>query len=310
MDLGLRINPRQLEAFQAVMVAGNMTAAASVLGVTQPAVSRLIRDLEASLGLRLFDREGNHLLPSREGVVLYSEVDKIFRNIDHIAIVAQELRNARLGTLRIASVVALSLTCIPAVLQEFQKGRPSVVTSLKSFDSRVVVELVAQHHFDIGFAQAARSPNSDVSVKPLPSVEAVCILPAWSPLREKPVITPKDIEGNVFISLGERGSLRLKTDAVLREHGVRNVRYIETSLAASAKALVSRGMGMAIVDPFTAWSGQDQSLAIRRFEPTITYEASIIYPKYRGRSRLAGEFGKLVAEHFNAFDPLLPAAAS
>ena len=57
------IQARQIEAFRAVMLTRSMTGAAEMIGVTQPAVSRLVRDLEAELGLSLFERRGNKLVP-------------------------------------------------------------------------------------------------------------------------------------------------------------------------------------------------------------------------------------------------------
>lgn len=298
----LALNPRQIEAFRAVMDAGNMTAGAAVLGITQPAVSRLIRDLEGSVGLKLFFREGNRLVPTREGMILHSEADKVFRGLDHLSTIATELRQARVGNLRIASIVSLSSTCIPAAMASFQKRRPSVITSLGSFDSHVVVDAIEQHQFDIGFAQL-RDYKQDVTIRPLPVVEALCILPTGSPLADKSVIRPDDLNGSVFISTGKKGSMQAKTDAMLREHGVSNVRFIETTLAASAKALVSRGMGLSIVDPFTALTDRNSWYVVRRFEPRLTYEATIVYPKYRETSRLGAEFGKEVIEQFMALDP-------
>ncbi|MCD4663185.1 LysR family transcriptional regulator [Agrobacterium sp.] len=53
----MEVNPRQVEAFRAVMITGSMTAAADLLRVTQPAVSRLIKDLESDLSFRLFRRD-------------------------------------------------------------------------------------------------------------------------------------------------------------------------------------------------------------------------------------------------------------
>jgi len=298
----LALNPRQIEAFRAVMAAGNMTAGAAVLGITQPAVSRLIRDLEDTVGLKLFFREGNRLIPTREAMILNSEADKIFRGLDHLSSIATELRQARMGNLRIASIVSLSSTCIPTAIASFQKGRPSVVTSLGSFDSHVVVDAVEQHQFDIGFAQL-RDYKQDVIIQPLPVVEALCILPTGSPLADKLVIRPDDLNGCVYISTGTKGSMQAKADAMMREHGVSGVRVVETNLAASAKALVSRGMGLTIVDPFTALTDRNSWYVVRRFEPRMTYEATIVYPKYRETSRLGVEFGKQVTEQFLALDP-------
>ena len=63
-DFMLRFNIRQIEAFRAVIETGNMTQAGEVLGVTQPAISRLIRDLEEEYGLQLFARHAGRIDPT------------------------------------------------------------------------------------------------------------------------------------------------------------------------------------------------------------------------------------------------------
>src|SRR5262245_21177406 len=69
------LNHRQVEAFRAVMLTGGVTTAAQLMNVTQPAVSRLIRDLQESLKLPLFERRGTRLLPTAEALSLYQEVE-------------------------------------------------------------------------------------------------------------------------------------------------------------------------------------------------------------------------------------------
>ena len=64
-DGPMRINHRQIEAFRAVFQTGSMTAAGALIGVTQPAISRLIRDLEGEIGWSLFDRSAGKLIRPR-----------------------------------------------------------------------------------------------------------------------------------------------------------------------------------------------------------------------------------------------------
>ena len=65
------LNPRQIEAFRTVVVTGGVTAAAKALNVTQPAVTRLIHDLQYALGLTLFVKRGSRLVPTNEALSLY-----------------------------------------------------------------------------------------------------------------------------------------------------------------------------------------------------------------------------------------------
>jgi DNA-binding transcriptional LysR family regulator len=91
----MRINARQVEAFRAVMVTGSMTSAAELLGVSQPAVSRLIRDFELAVTFRLFARRGNQIAPTPEAVSLLSEVERAFVGLARIAEHATAIRSQR-----------------------------------------------------------------------------------------------------------------------------------------------------------------------------------------------------------------------
>ena len=88
------IKQRQIEAFRAVMTAGGVSAAAAFLNVSQPAVSRLIRDLEAQIGVALFERRsGGRLQPTRDALILFREVERYFISLDQITQTAAGLRD-------------------------------------------------------------------------------------------------------------------------------------------------------------------------------------------------------------------------
>src|SRR5205823_15114749 len=95
-----RINSRQVEAFRAMMLTGSVTEAAKLMAVTQPAVSRLLRDFQALLKMELFERRGTGLVPSAAATALYTEVERSFVGLERITAAAEEIRGRRTGTLR------------------------------------------------------------------------------------------------------------------------------------------------------------------------------------------------------------------
>src|ERR687897_862256 len=95
------LNPRQIEAFRAVVLTGGVSAAASLINVTQPAVSRMIRDLQQDLGLVLFERRGTGLVPTSEALSLYAEVERAFMPpAPFVAVLPERHRLARKKKLR------------------------------------------------------------------------------------------------------------------------------------------------------------------------------------------------------------------
>jgi DNA-binding transcriptional LysR family regulator len=105
-----RLNPRQIEAFRALMLTSSTVRAAQLMNVTQPAVSRLVRELQEALALTLFERVGNRLVPTHDARALYAEVERSFVGLDRIAQAARELATRHAGTLKIAALWAESVS--------------------------------------------------------------------------------------------------------------------------------------------------------------------------------------------------------
>ena len=86
------MNAKQLNAFRAVMLSGSMVGAAKMLYVSQPAITRLIKDLEVSCGFDLFERRNSRLFATPEGNALYQEVKRHFIGLDNLAQMAGQIR--------------------------------------------------------------------------------------------------------------------------------------------------------------------------------------------------------------------------
>ena len=97
---------RQLEAFRALILRQTVTRAADMLHISQPAVTRLINDLETDVGFSLFDRINGRLNPTPEAMVLFEEVERSFAGIDRIAQTAEQIKSLRRGSLHIAGAPA------------------------------------------------------------------------------------------------------------------------------------------------------------------------------------------------------------
>lgn len=292
------MNPRQLEAFRFVMITGSMTLAAEMLDISQPAVSRLIRDLELALSLRLFRREGNRLVPGQEARLLFTEVDRFYTGLERIAKVARSLRNAHTGRLRVASMHTLSLSAIAEGISEFSAARPEVQVSHQAFESVSVLELTAALQFDIGFAQIIGNEYPGLTVMPMPSADAVCILPPAHRLARRKVVRARDLNGERFISLGRNSPMRARVDAMFLAEQVECEHMLETSLAPAACTLVAANLGVTIVDRFTASYFKNKGTVWRRFEPSIPFEFAMVLPAHQPRSVLVSDFMTMMERRF------------
>lgn len=295
------INPRQIEAFRAVMVTGGVTAAARALNITQPAVTRLIRDLQFDLGLTLFTRSGVRLLPTKEALSLYREVERQFIALERIADVARDLRERRAGILRIAALPAYAVGVLPRAVGRFMADRPSLDVALYGGPSSQVAEWIHSGFCELGYVQTPLELPGIV-LDPLPQVAVVAVLPEGHRLASRSSIGPEDLRGEAFVSLERSTKLRYRLDALLADHGITLRIIAETPLSMMACGLVSTGIGISIVDPFSAREYEGRGLIVRPFEPrTINVDVSTIWSAHGSRSPVALEFAEAFHAEIEAF---------
>ena len=281
-----RINSRQVEAFRAMMLTGSVTDAAKLMAVTQPAVSRLLRDLQALLKMELFERRGSGLVPTASATALYMEVERSFIGLDRIATAAEEIRGRRTGTLRIAALPALSNGYLPRLAGGFLKERPNLNLSFFGVISPIVVDWVLNNQCDIGFAEVPIA-HSGLPIVRLPTLPRVAVLPTGHRLAAKAVLEPRDFEGENFVSLTAGSSSRHLIDQVFNRDDVRRVLRVETNLSEIMCGMVSSGLGVALCDAFTAQEFEGRGIVARRFLPRIDFEFAAVFPPQRSPSPVA-----------------------
>ena len=293
-------NPRQIEAFRALMLTGSTVRAAEQMHVTQPAVSRLVRDLQQALGLTLFERRGARLVPTREAIALFAEVERSYVGLDRIAQSARHLRERRAGVLRVAAMPALCNGFLPRFAGAFLAERPELDFALFGLVSNTVLDWVVSEQCDLGFA-AAPVEHADVAAQKLPAVRYVAVVPEGHRLASRRALRPRDFAGEAVVALGPTTPSRFRVDDVFSRHGVTRKIRVETPLSEIACALVASGVGISVVDPFTAAEYSRRGVVVRPFEPAIEFQIAALHPPHRQPSAIAREFVAGFAAYIEAF---------
>ena len=294
----MRLNHRQLEAFRAIMQTGMVTRAADVLNVTQPAISRLLADLEYAVGFALFERAKGRLTPTAEARLLYDEVERSFSGLEKIGRFAEGIRNFEQGSLSVASMPAMALSFLPRVFKRFSETYPKVCFKLLTLSSPEVLETLTTQQVDIGFAVLSVE-HAAVRIEPLFEASLCCVLPADHRLAARELLRVEDLEGENFITLGPELGIRMQINRMFEEAGVSRRLVVEAQLSATACAFVREGVGVALVNPVTASQFVSTNLVARRFEPAIPYQYSVIFPSHRPRSRLVDPFLEVLRQALN-----------
>jgi DNA-binding transcriptional LysR family regulator len=280
---------RQLEAFRAVMVWQTVTRAAEALHVSQPAVTRLIADLEESVGFQLFSRIRGRLHPTAEGEALYEEVERSLVGVERIARTAEEIRSLQRGTLQVASAPALALSFLPRAIASFLETHPEVRISLANHSSRTVLDMVVGERCDVGFVILAMNHLSTHGERLL-STRMVCALPKDHRLAGRALIVPGDLKGERFVSHPRSLATRMQIDALFASYGIDRELQVETQVSAGLCAMVAAGLGISLIDPITAMEYPDDSVKFLPFEPIIQTDFSVLTPARRPPSTLVRAF--------------------
>lgn len=294
------LNPRQIEAFRTVIVTGGITTAAQALSITQPAVTRLIQDLQHALGLPLFVKHGSRLVPTTEALSLYREVERQFVGLERIENAARNLREGRAGSLRVAALPAFSVGFLPRLVGRYLEQKPDLEVAIYGSISSQVVDWVTSGFCEVGFAQLPLDfPGIDIEI--LPAMAPVAVLPAGHRLAAKSELVPEDFANEPFISLEQSTQLRYRIDALFSAHRVPRRTRVETPLSMIACGLVAAGAGLSVVDPFTAEEYRGRGIELRRLKPSVTYDVATIWASGRARSAAAEDFVAEVVQAVEAF---------
>lgn len=293
----MAINLRQIEAFRAVMITGSATEAAKMLFISQPAVSRLISDLEYRCQLTLFIRKPNRLEATPEAQAFYRDVDRVFIGLEEISRSAAAIANKEQGSLRIVAMPVCVDSFLPEVIAEFRDTYPNVIIELESSPRTQALDMVRSQRLELGIVSLTGHEDVGLSVQTLCNQQAVCILPLEHALADKDEIRVQDLADLPFISLSKGSPFRARFDEIFQREGVHRNLVTETRYQRTVYELVKRGAGVSIVDSLVV-KDNEEGLVVKPFVPNVSWQYAIVQPHAAVPSLIAQAFGDLLLAHF------------
>lgn len=266
-----------------------------MLHISQPAATRLIADLEESVGFALFERLRGRLIPTPEAQTLFEEVQQSLLGVDRIARTANEIRHVQRGVLQVAAAPALALSFLPRVTAQFLRERPQAQITLLLESSSSVVEMVIGQRCDVGFAILAMNTPSTHG-EPLVATSMVCAVPAGHRLADRTVVTPTDLKDEHFASFPRMLDTRLQVDGLFVAHGVQRTLRFETQISHGLCSFVESGLAVALVDPITASEYRGNGIRFLRFEPAVRMDFTVLTPMQRRPAMLVQAYVQYVRE--------------
>lgn len=280
---------RQIEVFRAVMRARTMVGAARDLGIAQPTVTKMIRRIEDVCAFALFERHGGRLTPTAEAHRLLGEVERAFDQLEGALARALKLARADTGSFRLGgspSVGRVLIIRAAARLLADHAGLSlhvdilsvsQVMDYLLSGQGESAVTLFPILHADIRSVSVGCAPAVAVCPRDWPLASQAQLAPAA--LADVPLIVfePQSVHGRIV-------------DAVLRDGGVVPGRTHVARFAETAIGFAEAGLGLAIVDRFSALAADRGRVAVLPLDHPASYEVYLHRHAERARSRLLQRF--------------------
>ncbi|AOY92400.1 LysR family transcriptional regulator [Cupriavidus sp. USMAA2-4] len=269
------LHPDHLRSFALVCELGSFSAAADRLGLSQPAVSQQVRQLEQRYGLRLLERVGRRARPTAAGEELLRHARSVAA-----ALAATEAGMARHGTevigqVRLGSGATACIYLLPAVLRELRRRLPGLEIVVRTCHAAEAVRAVEDNSLDLALVTLPASGRM-LEVIPVVDDPFVAIGPAdGEPLP--PEVSPADLAGRPLVLFSPSGNTRSLVDAWLARGGVAAHPVMELDSVEAIKELVGAGLGYSVLPSMALPPGRrGAAIAVRGLAPPLGRTLAVV----------------------------------
>lgn len=284
---------RQMKVLKAVISTGSTSAAAQMLNVSQPAISKTIKLIEAEIQMDLFERSGHKLRPTSQAFTILPDIDRIISSHEAIKQRIDEVRSGRRGVIKVAAAAMASSGLLPGAILRYRSKHPDVDFAVTTSTTKEVTRLVYEKKVDVGICQ--RSINyTSINSQAISSAYIVCAMPSGHPLANLDVVTPDDLMPyHLIVSNFNEPILGARIADTFTRTGLSPSRTLECNISFTSFALVSAGLGVALVDSYTM---PIEGIVTRPYHPKIELPVHTIFSSEQPLSTMVSAFCDSVAE--------------
>ncbi len=247
----INIDLFEFQAFANLAECRSFRVAAEQLGMSGPALSRLIGRLEKRLGTRLFDRDTRNVALTPQGETLRALTGRILSEAVAALSEFEGYLAARRGRVVLAGLPSVTASLLPQVIRRFLVAYPDVDVSILDALSDQVVTAVLDGRADLGFAAGWPDREDRFSFRPLLEDRFVAVGPAGGPLAEIRSYTWRELVDHPFVAMATGTSVRALTEAACVQAGFSLRPRFEVAHLATAGALVAAGLGVTALPSLT-----------------------------------------------------------
>jgi DNA-binding transcriptional LysR family regulator len=280
---------RELEMFRTLLRTGSASDTARVLGVSQPAISKSLRQLEARLGFALFERVNGRLRPTHEAGLLVPAIDNVFASMSVLSSAGQSIRDERVGQVTIGALPTLAHVFLPSTIRAVIDRHPKMRVSVQILATQQIVEALSRGALDVGLVH-------DLAEKPSLHTEdfgssAMCaVVPRGHRLWNVSSIRPADLRGHPLVSFPAQSPIGQRIAAAFTRAGETFTPTIEVSASTALCATAEHCGVIGIVERYVLTLGWWPDLRAVPLSPTVPLRPRILSVRHRPLSAAAKRF--------------------
>jgi len=269
---------RQIEVIRAIMITGSVGGAARLLNVSSPGISRVMKHAEGLLGLKLFSRKGGRYSPTREASDIFSQINGVYDKVEDLAFVIGRLKRGADLELRIGSVPSISNVMVPRAIADVRRKFPNLLIDIDILKIEEAIDYLLLGKGEV-VAVSHRFEHPMLTFEPLAKGRLKCIVPLGHPLARREQASAREIVQHPLIGIDPNDPYGRIMAGIFSSHALSYDVTIRARFGSTVCALVTNGLGIAIIDEFTlAGSNWPGVRAIKITEPTV-FQTYVAYRK-------------------------------
>jgi DNA-binding transcriptional LysR family regulator len=276
------VNMRQVRAFVTVAQLKSFTRAATLLHISQPALTVQVHKLEEILAVRLLDRNSRTVEITRVGRELLPVFQRILRELDAVIVDTRALANQRLGVVRIATLPSVAAGPLPALISRFRRAHPGMSFVVKDAIASRVTENVRSEEVDIGIT-GGDVDDADLEILHRSHDQMLVVFPAQHPFARKRKIKLQDLAEHPLVLMDSETSVRAIVDAAFAAAGLLAIPACEATYMMTAVGMVKAGLGVTVLPASAKEIRAEPSLKSRPIDDPA-FKRSVLVIKKRSRT--------------------------
>ncbi|MCB1397350.1 MAG: LysR family transcriptional regulator [Rhodobacter sp.] len=292
---------KQLRALAAVYRAGQLSAAARDLNVTQSAVSVLIKQIETVLGVQLFDRTTRRLVPTMACDNAIGPVERILDDLRMLDLSVRDLRDLNRGTVRLSATPATGMALLPEAVRRFRTAWPKIDLIVDDCAPNQFLKDILAEKVDFGIGVAPPDDGAFVST-PLTDEVLCAILPQMHPLAKADSVPWSSLADEpLVLSRRDYGVRDIVETTLLSVTGRPPRVAAEVAFLSSATWMAAAGIGLCVLpERIARLFFSDALVVVPLRNPTIHRAISLVVKKDRSLAPAARRFVEILKDSMGA----------